>query len=111
MTPQHWFLVLLIAMSTSTPTLAAPSAPADAPPAGDRPCQADAMKYCGDHRGDRAAMRSCMRENQASFSQQCRDAMQARMQARMQGQQEPGKGQSPQGQTDRPASGPGRDDS
>jgi len=93
---------LLIGLAFSAATLAATAAaaaPAGGPPSGDRPCHDDAMKYCSDHVGDRDAMRACMREHQASFSQQCRDAMQARMQAHMQGQgQGQGQGPAPQGQ-------------
>ncbi len=87
---------LLLGATLAVPALAAPG---EAPPPGDRPCHADAMKYCGDHVGDRDAMRACMQKNQANFSQQCRDAIQARQQARMQGQQGEGPhGQGPQGQ-------------
>lgn len=93
-TPKRRHLpALMLGVMLSVPALAEP---AGGPPPGERPCHADAMKYCADHVGNRDAMRACMRENQANFSQQCRDAMQARAQARMQGQQ--GKGQGGQGQ-------------
>lgn len=88
---------VLVGVAFSVSALAATgaaAAPADGPPPGERPCHADAMKYCADHRGDRGAMGACMRENQANFSQACQDAMQARMQ----GQQGQGKGPGPGGQ-------------
>jgi hypothetical protein len=103
---------LLIGIAFAAAALAATpatAAQAGGPPSGDRPCRDDAMKYCADHVGDRDAMRACMREHQASFSQQCRDAMQARMQAHMQGQGQ-GKGPGPQGQQGQSGAGGASDD-
>lgn len=63
------------------------AAPAGGAPSGERPCHADAVRFCEEHLGNRDAVRACMRENESSLSQQCKDAMQARRQARMQEQQ------------------------
>lgn len=79
-------LIPALLLSSMLP-IQALAAPADDPPTGNRPCHADAVQFCAEHRGDRDAVRACMREHKSSLSQQCKDAMQARRQARMQGEQ------------------------
>lgn len=45
----------------------------------ERPCKQDMMANCGEFRGDRDAMRSCMRENYSSFSEACQARIQQHM--------------------------------
>jgi hypothetical protein len=36
------------------------------------PCKADIEKFCGDKKGDRKAMKACIKENKDKFSAECK---------------------------------------